>query len=184
QELYYKPEQGTTDQTRHESARQIPDKGDLSDYWIEISSDTDFLRTAPSYTYIRDPVQRLCHRLISYSISGRGQTPEKVTTTDLFYLRSMDWGAANVLYLLAQYLFRHAKGRKSGARLSEGHFIGRLAHHFGLVGDDWAWVAQGAERQPVAAVTTPRGVEDASDIDEGTQAVTVTPSILQYSSGS
>ncbi|GKB99595.1 hypothetical protein Tco_0985732 [Tanacetum coccineum] len=35
-----------------------------------------------------------------------------------------------------QYLFRHAKGRKSGARLSGGHFIGRLAHHFGLVIDD------------------------------------------------
>nr|GFB09056.1 hypothetical protein [Tanacetum cinerariifolium] len=31
---------------------------------------------------------------------------------------------------------RHAKGRKSGARLSEGHFIGRLAHHIGLVSDD------------------------------------------------
>ncbi|GKE48576.1 hypothetical protein Tco_1479834, partial [Tanacetum coccineum] len=71
----------------------------------------------------------------------------------------------------------HAEGRKSGARLLGGHFIGRLAHHFGLVsddglrglsvmtreltlidmgelvklnicmevGDDWAWVAQGAE---------------------------------------
>ncbi|GKD79610.1 hypothetical protein Tco_1342231, partial [Tanacetum coccineum] len=106
-----------------------------------------------------------------HTAQGIESAPKKVTTTDLFYLRSMDWGAANVLYLLAQYLFRHAKGRKSGARLSEGHFIGRLAHHFGLVGDDWAWVAQGAERQPVAAVTTPRGVEDALDIDEGTQAV-------------
>ncbi|GKF04764.1 hypothetical protein Tco_0035432, partial [Tanacetum coccineum] len=106
----------------------------------------DFLRGAPSYTYIRDPVQR----------------------------------AANVPYLLAQYLFRHAEGRKSGARLSGGYFIGRLAHHFGLVsddglrglsvvtreislidmgelvklkncmeiGDDWAWVALGLERQP------------------------------------
>nr|GEU64300.1 hypothetical protein [Tanacetum cinerariifolium] len=31
---------------------------------------------------------------------------------------------------------RHAEGRKSGARLSRGHFIGRLAHHFGLVSDD------------------------------------------------
>ncbi|GJZ95563.1 zf-CCHC domain-containing protein [Tanacetum coccineum] len=31
---------------------------------------------------------------------------------------------------------RHAEGRKSGARLSEGHFIGRLAMHFGLVSDE------------------------------------------------
>ncbi|GJT53905.1 RNA-directed DNA polymerase, eukaryota [Tanacetum coccineum] len=31
---------------------------------------------------------------------------------------------------------RHAEGMKSSARLSEGHFIRRLAHHFGLVSDD------------------------------------------------
>ncbi|GJT58350.1 hypothetical protein Tco_0993404 [Tanacetum coccineum] len=109
------------------SERVILDKGDLSDYWVEISSGRDFLRGAPSYTYIRDLVRRLCHRLISYNISRRGQAPEKVTTTDLFYLRSMDRGAANVPYLLAQYLFRHAEGRKSGARLFKGHFIGSLA---------------------------------------------------------
>ncbi|GKD67540.1 hypothetical protein Tco_1321630, partial [Tanacetum coccineum] len=48
----------------------------------------------------------------------------------------MDRGVANVPYLLAQYLFRHAEGRKSGARLSGGYFIGRLPYHFGLVSDD------------------------------------------------
>ncbi|GKE64213.1 hypothetical protein Tco_1518374, partial [Tanacetum coccineum] len=37
-----------------ESARQIPDKGDLSAYWREISSVGDFFGTAPSYTFIRD----------------------------------------------------------------------------------------------------------------------------------
>ncbi|GJW63792.1 hypothetical protein Tco_0115676 [Tanacetum coccineum] len=31
--------------------------------------------------------------------------------------------------------FWHAEGRKNGARLSGGHFIGRLAMHFSLVGD-------------------------------------------------
>ncbi|GKC50022.1 hypothetical protein Tco_1072767 [Tanacetum coccineum] len=30
----------------------------------------------------------------------------------------------------------HAEGRKSGAMLSGGYFIRRLAHHFGLVNDD------------------------------------------------
>ncbi|GKC33542.1 hypothetical protein Tco_1045926 [Tanacetum coccineum] len=118
------------------SDRLIPDKGDLRDYWIEISSDKDFLGPAPSYVLIRDPVRRLCHRMIAYSISGRGQAPEKVTGVDLFYLRSMDRGTTNVPHLLAQYLFRHAEGRKSGARLSGGHFIGRLAMHFGLVSDE------------------------------------------------
>ncbi|GJW51183.1 hypothetical protein Tco_0092534 [Tanacetum coccineum] len=64
------------------------------------------------------------------------KAPKKVTATDLFYLRSIDQGAANVPYLLAQYLFRHAEGRKSGARLFGGHFIRRLAYHFGLMSDD------------------------------------------------
>ncbi|GJT71872.1 hypothetical protein Tco_1031158 [Tanacetum coccineum] len=57
-----------------------------------------------------------------------GQAPEKVIGVDLF--------TANVPHLLAQYLFRHAEGRKSRARLSGGHFIGRLAMHFGLVSDE------------------------------------------------
>ncbi|GKB50083.1 hypothetical protein Tco_0900836 [Tanacetum coccineum] len=124
------------------SERVIPDKGDLSDYWVEISPGRDFLRGAPS-----------------------GQAPEKVTATDLFYLRSMVRGATNVPYLLAQYLFRHAEGRKSGARLSGGHFIGLLAHHFGL-----AWVAPGPERQPDAATGAPGAAEDAPAVDEGAQA--------------
>ncbi|GJR82079.1 hypothetical protein Tco_0152864 [Tanacetum coccineum] len=42
---------------RRRSERVIPDKGDLSDYWVKISSGRDFLRGAPSYTYIRDPVK-------------------------------------------------------------------------------------------------------------------------------
>ncbi|GJV80542.1 hypothetical protein Tco_1516412 [Tanacetum coccineum] len=117
------------------SERVIPDKGGLRDYWIEISSNRDFLGSDPSYVFIRDPVMRLCHKMISCSISGRGQAPEKVTGVDLFYLMSMDQGTANVPYLLAQYLFRHAEGKNSGARLSRGHFIGRLAAYFRLVSD-------------------------------------------------
>ncbi|GJV21491.1 hypothetical protein Tco_1370511 [Tanacetum coccineum] len=119
------------------SERVILDKGDLSDYWVEISSGRDFLRGAPSYTYIRDLVRRLCH--------------------------SMDRGAANVPYLLAQYLFRHAEGRKSGASLLSSTSVLEI-------GDDWAWVAPGLERQQVAAAGAPKAVEDTSAVDEGAQA--------------
>ncbi|GKA78416.1 hypothetical protein Tco_0784953, partial [Tanacetum coccineum] len=55
----------------------------------------------PSYTLIRDPMLRLCHRLIACSIAGRSQAPEKVTVIDLFYLRGIDIGSVNVPYLLA-----------------------------------------------------------------------------------
>ncbi|GJU91672.1 hypothetical protein Tco_1304095 [Tanacetum coccineum] len=59
------------------SVRRIPDKGDLRDDWIRISSTGDFLGTTPFYTLIRDPMLRLCHRLIAFSIAGRSQAPEK-----------------------------------------------------------------------------------------------------------
>ncbi|GKA86772.1 hypothetical protein Tco_0808483 [Tanacetum coccineum] len=158
------------------SERVIPDKGDLRDYQIEISSDRDFLGLTPSYVFIRDPMRRLCHRMIACNISGRGQAPEK-------------------------YLFRHAKERKSGARLSGGHFIGCLRAYFRLIsdqglrglsvvtrelllidlhefgrlniceriGDTWAWVAPRPERQPDATVGAPRAAEDALAVDEGAQ---------------
>ncbi|GJU14156.1 hypothetical protein Tco_1136552 [Tanacetum coccineum] len=115
-----------------DSARQIPDKGDLRDYWIGISSAGDFLGTTPSYTATRDPILKLCHRLISCSIFRRSQAPEKVTVTDLFYLRGMDVGSINVPYLLVRYWRLFAAGRKSGAHISGRQFVARLAEHFGL----------------------------------------------------
>nr|GEX60541.1 ribonuclease H-like domain-containing protein [Tanacetum cinerariifolium] len=62
------------------SDRLIPDKGGLRDYWFEISSGIDLLGPAPSYVLIQDPVRRLCHRMIAYIISGKGQAPKKTTT--------------------------------------------------------------------------------------------------------
>ncbi|GJY32155.1 hypothetical protein Tco_0415650 [Tanacetum coccineum] len=116
-----------------ESAKQIPDKGDLRDYWMGISSTGDFLGTAPSYTLIRDLILRLCHRLIAYTVAGRSQAPEKVTVTDLFYLRWIDVGSVNVPYLLARYLRLFTAGRKSRAHISGGQFVARLAEEFGLL---------------------------------------------------
>ncbi|GJR30014.1 hypothetical protein Tco_1106246 [Tanacetum coccineum] len=60
-----------------ESARQIPDKGDLSAYWVGISSAGNFLGTTPSYTLIKDLMLRLYHRLIAYNIAGRTHVPER-----------------------------------------------------------------------------------------------------------
>ncbi|GKD73339.1 hypothetical protein Tco_1331621 [Tanacetum coccineum] len=115
------------------SARQVPEKEDMRDYWIGISYARDFLGTAPSYTLIRDPILRLCHRLIACSIAGRSQAPKKVTVTDLFYLRGMDVVSINVPYLLARYLRLFAVGRKSRAHISVGQFVARLADHFRLL---------------------------------------------------
>ncbi|GJV63897.1 hypothetical protein Tco_1474725 [Tanacetum coccineum] len=90
---------------------------------IGISSARDFLGTAPSYTIIPYLILRLCHRLIACSIAGRSQAPKKMTVADLFYLRGMDVGSVNFLYLLARYLRLFAAGRKSGAHISGGKFV-------------------------------------------------------------
>ncbi|GKC47813.1 hypothetical protein Tco_1065535 [Tanacetum coccineum] len=93
-----------------ESERMIPGKGDPHDYWRDISTDGDFLGPPPSYTLIRDPILRLCHRMMAHNIAGRSQAPKKVTVADLF-----------------------AAGRKSGAYISGGQFVGRLAQHFRIL---------------------------------------------------
>ncbi|GKC29420.1 hypothetical protein Tco_1036714 [Tanacetum coccineum] len=43
----------------------------LVDYWARITSAGDFLGPPPSYTSIREPLKRLCHRLIAFTIFGR-----------------------------------------------------------------------------------------------------------------
>ncbi|GKB01391.1 hypothetical protein Tco_0829435 [Tanacetum coccineum] len=163
-----------------DSLRGIATKADLSGYWSRIDFDGDFLEMVPSYTSIRDPLSRLCHRLIALSISGRGQAPEKVTATDLFYLKSMDKGTSvNVLYLLAQYLIKHTEGRKHGARMYDGHFVRRLAEHFGLVikeGLHGLTVVVEELRvidmdELVAAVRAPEVVEGSLVVEEGAPAV-------------
>ncbi|GJV34103.1 hypothetical protein Tco_1394503 [Tanacetum coccineum] len=99
--------------------------------------------------------------MMAHSIVGRSQAPEKVTVTDLFYLRGLDVRSVNIPYLLAPYLRRFAAGRKSGAHISGGKF---------------AWVAIGPKRQPNAAAGASKVAQDAHIVDEGGQA---DPSLAQ-----
>ncbi|GJT82994.1 hypothetical protein Tco_1057336 [Tanacetum coccineum] len=158
------------------SARQILDKGDLSAYWIGISFMGDFLGIPPSYTLIRDPILRLCHRLIACSIAEGSQAPEKVTVTDLFYLRGMEVGSVNIPYLLARYLRLFTSGRKQGEMISGDLPVIDIAELVRLqicieLDDTWAWVASGLERQPDAAVGAPEAAEDDLVADEGAPAI-------------
>ncbi|GKD11428.1 hypothetical protein Tco_1191113 [Tanacetum coccineum] len=116
-----------------------------------------------SYTSIRDSMLRLCHRLITYSIVGRSQAPEKVTMTDLFYLKGMDVSSVNI----------------QGAMISGGQFVARLIDMAELVrlqiceelDDTWAWVASRPDRKQVVATGAAKAAEDASVVDEGAPAV-------------
>ncbi|GKC41127.1 hypothetical protein Tco_1058849, partial [Tanacetum coccineum] len=60
-----------------ESESMIPGKEGLHDYWRGISTHGDFLGPPPFYTLIRDPMLRLCHRMMAHSIARRSQAPEK-----------------------------------------------------------------------------------------------------------
>nr|GEU69054.1 hypothetical protein [Tanacetum cinerariifolium] len=66
------------------SFREIASKADLRDYWIRISSSGDFLTTVPSYTHIKEPLRRLCHRLMVFSIAERGEAPKKDICMSLY----------------------------------------------------------------------------------------------------
>ncbi|GKB49332.1 hypothetical protein Tco_0900085, partial [Tanacetum coccineum] len=143
-----------------ESASQIPDKGDLSAYSIRISSAGDFLGTPPSYSFIRDPILRLCHRLIACSIARRSQAPEKVTVTGLFYLRGMDVDLGNVPYLLVRYLRLFTSGRKQEDMISGGQYI----------------ASPRPERQPDTASGAPEAAKDAPIADKGAPVV---PALVQ-----
>ncbi|GKD07578.1 hypothetical protein Tco_1187263 [Tanacetum coccineum] len=152
-----------------QSKRMIPGKGNLHDYWRDISTDGYFLGPPPSYTLIRDPMLRICHRMMAHSIVGRSQAPEKVTVTNLFNLRGLDVRSVNIPYLLAQYLRRFTAGRKSMDHISvitpelliiDMAELVRLQIYEQL-DDTWAWVAMGPERQPDATAGAPAVAEDA-----------------------
>nr|GEX51398.1 alpha/beta hydrolases superfamily protein [Tanacetum cinerariifolium] len=103
----------------------------------------------------------------AWSIDGRSQAPEKVTVTDLFYLRGMDVGSVNVPYLLA---------RLQGLTVIVRNLpVINMAELVRLqicieIDDIWAWVALGPERQPDAAAGAPEAAKDAPTITAPMQA--------------
>ncbi|GJY80479.1 hypothetical protein Tco_0493230 [Tanacetum coccineum] len=140
----------------------------------------DFLGIALSYTSIRDPILRLCHRLIACSIAGRSQALEKVTVTDLFYLRGMDVGSVNIPYILARYLRLFASWKKRGAMISGGQFVDRLAEHFRLLTEErLQGLTMIVRKLPVIDMTelpdvaagAPNIAKGALSVDEGGQVV-------------
>ncbi|GKD92893.1 hypothetical protein Tco_1372730, partial [Tanacetum coccineum] len=84
-------------------------------------------RRSPLLHFYLGPVDEIVPS-IDCSISERGHAPENVTSTDLFYLKDMD-GVRDLTVIDMDEL----------ARL---HICKRL-------GDTWAWVACGLERQQV-----------------------------------
>ncbi|GJS72554.1 hypothetical protein Tco_0705395 [Tanacetum coccineum] len=107
------------------SERVIPDKGDLSDYWVEISFGGDFLRGSPSYTYIKDPVRRLCHRCLAHHFGMVSDDRLRGLSVVTHEIPLINMGELVKLNICKE------------------------------IGDDWAWVAPEPERQQVVVDGAP-----------------------------
>ncbi|GJW39244.1 hypothetical protein Tco_0065089 [Tanacetum coccineum] len=94
--------------------------------------------------FARDPVLRLCHRMMVHIIAGRSKAPEKILgglTVIAPKLLMIDMAELVRLQICVQ------------------------------LDDTWAWVAMGPERQPDAVAGSPTNAEDAMIVNEGDQAV-------------
>ncbi|GJX42520.1 hypothetical protein Tco_0257510 [Tanacetum coccineum] len=83
-------------------------------------------------------------RMMAHSIAGRSQAPEKVTMTDLFYLRGLDIGSGLMVIIPALLVLDMAELVRLQICVE--------------IDDTWAWVALGPERQPDAATGAPEAV--------------------------
>ncbi|GJS89424.1 hypothetical protein Tco_0772060 [Tanacetum coccineum] len=153
---------------RSESERIILEKGDLHDYWRSISSDGYFLGPPPSHTLIRDPVLRLCHWMMTHSIAGRSQAPEK-SGAHIFGGQFIARLAKLFGLLTAEILGGLTVITPELSIIDMAELV-RL-QIYAQFDDTWAWVAMGPERQPDAAADAPAVAEDAPAADEGDQAI-------------
>ncbi|GKE56446.1 hypothetical protein Tco_1495631 [Tanacetum coccineum] len=97
---------------------------------------------------IQDLVLRLCHRMMAHSIVGRSQAPEKVTVTDLFYLRGLyvgSWALAEHFGLLTDEILGGLTVITPELQIIDMAELVRLQIYVQL-DDTWAWVAMGPER--------------------------------------
>ncbi|KAL8211388.1 hypothetical protein R6Q57_005825 [Mikania cordata] len=127
--IYYEPET-VSDDFAHGLTQE--EDGVMRAWWAQIS-DTPFTCHRVPATMIRDPLIRYIHRCIVTTISGRGQSQEWVTMTDLFYLHSLIAGRpCNLVRCFALYYasFYHRQERDT---LWGGAFITHIAQTRGMV---------------------------------------------------
>lgn len=83
---------------------------------------------------IRDPIVRLVHRCITYSLSGRHGTTHRVTASDLFYLYTIFSADVycNIPFWVASYL-KTSVGERDIDKVYGGMFVTRLARSYDLL---------------------------------------------------
>lgn len=83
---------------------------------------------------IRDPIVRLVHKCITYSLSARHGTTHRITASDLFYLYTIFSADVycNIPFWVASYL-RTSVGERDIDKVYGGMFVTRLARSYGLL---------------------------------------------------
>ncbi|KAL8255978.1 hypothetical protein R6Q59_031045 [Mikania micrantha] len=130
--IYYEPETVRDDFTQELTQGE---DGVMRTWWTQIS-DMPFTGHRLRAMTIRDPLIRYIHRCIVTTISGRGQSQEWVTTSDLFYLQSLMTGVTsrpcNLARCFALYYasFYH---RQERGTLWGGAFVTHIARTRGMI---------------------------------------------------
>ncbi|KAL8224984.1 hypothetical protein R6Q57_017541 [Mikania cordata] len=127
--IYYEPETVRDDFTQ---GLTHVEEGVMRAWWAQISG-TLFTCYRVRATMIRDPLIRYIHHCIVTTISGRGQSQEWVTTTDLFYFHSLITGRPCNLarcFVLYYASFYH---RQEHGKLWGGAFVTHIARSRGMV---------------------------------------------------
>ena len=83
---------------------------------------------------IRDPIVKLAHRCITYTLSARHGTTHRVTASDLFYLYTIfsEDVYCNIPFWAASFL-RTSVGDRAIDKVYGGMFVTRLARSYGLL---------------------------------------------------
>nr|GFB51704.1 hypothetical protein [Tanacetum cinerariifolium] len=111
--------------------QNMPNNYNPTAYFIDISTRNNYdTRLPPSYTTIKNPLYRLVHSLLTFSVIGRHNAKEKVTLKDLFFLHSMDGGdIIDVPWNVSKVLSVKAKGTKKKSFIVGTHLIRRIARY-------------------------------------------------------
>ncbi|KAI3815487.1 hypothetical protein L1987_15156 [Smallanthus sonchifolius] len=118
-----------------EGITEFPTEEDKDQFWYEFG----FGIYDPSLTKassLRDPLHRVLHRCIVYSISGRGQGETVVNLRELFYLYCLVRPrTCNLAHSIAGYLV-NSSGCDVTSAICGGHFMTKLARNFQLLTND------------------------------------------------
>ncbi|GJZ02695.1 hypothetical protein Tco_0520656 [Tanacetum coccineum] len=121
-----------------------------------------------SLGFARDPILRLCHRMMAHSIAGRSQAPEKTGA----HISGGQFVAqlAKHFGLLTAEIVGGLTVIALKLQIIDMAELVRLQICM-QVYDTWAWVAMGPQRQPDAVAGAPKVAQDALIVDEGGQAI-------------